>query len=459
MKIDLIDNSGVLHLLEFEFQKKGIQIDTNKIISTLHTTIQKVFTKIDYLFEDLLTVKLKVNLEQRNHSHKSVALARIDTFLSSKEQFVFYIYYETLIEVVQSSHAISKTTFDFVNFENTILHELIHASDLYTLKKIDNILDKEARLSKMNNGFNSIQIIDARKEEISYDPLHWHFLYTINRFRNEGVAVLGEKLFGVIIEREYPKNQNEILDYIQNLLSNIQTITTENIFSTNSNTEAYEDLTEFSLQAYVIGDFLLLKLIGKTHLELADLTEKAINYLLLGDEYKPTNEESKILMKVAFQFDLSDYISALISCHFDEINQTILLKEYLFEYCALIQDELNSEGLHSFSKSISIAAHTHSVEKFIALMEETVYTRMGKEEIIKGYNQFNLKKSDENIVNSIKLQAELLYKKAINEENEIAQWALTYLLDDEDLVFDKMTILGWQDDWLVLDAAIRIIYQ
>ena len=47
----------------------------------------------------------------------------------------------------------------------------------------------------------------------------------------------------------------------------------------------------------------------------------------------------------------------------------------------------------------------------------------------------------------------------IQDNNEIAQWALTYLLDDEDLVYDKITILGWQDDWLVLDAAIRIIYQ
>ena len=43
------------------------------------------------------------------------------------------------------------------------------------------------------------------------------------------------------------------------------------------------------------------------------------------------------------------------------------------------------------------------------------------------------------------------------ENNEIAKWALTYLLDDEDLIYDDISIIGWQDDWLVLNAALNII--
>jgi uncharacterized membrane protein YkvA (DUF1232 family) len=53
--------------------------------------------------------------------------------------------------------------------------------------------------------------------------------------------------------------------------------------------------------------------------------------------------------------------------------------------------------------------------------------------------------------------ATILYPLAVFENNEIAKWALTYLLDDEDLIYDDISIIGWQDDWLVLNAALNII--
>jgi hypothetical protein len=46
---------------------------------------------------------------------------------------------------------------------------------------------------------------------------------------------------------------------------------------------------------------------------------------------------------------------------------------------------------------------------------------------------------------------------AIKDENEIAIWALTYLFDEEELIYDSIPIFRYQDDWLVLDAALRLI--
>ena len=459
MKIDIIDNAGALHLLDYEFKKEAIQIKTNEVIEKITESIRKILKEIDFLFQNVENKSIKVNLEQRSSTENSVHLARIDIELSTTDELIFFIYFDTLVNIANSLTAQTNNEEDIINFENTILHELIHAADLSTLKKIDSLIDKEIRLSKIHSNFTNSFISNINTEDLNYSAIHWHFLDTLNRFRNEGVAVLGEKLFGTILDRDYPENQTELFDFFKRLLSKIQSITSENLFSIDSNTEAYDELYQFSLHAYNIGDFILLKFIGKIHPELFDLTEQAVKYILLGDEFKPSFEESKLIMEIAFQLDLSDYVNGLISCHFDEINQPFILKETLFEYCALIQDEINKEGVASFSKNISIAAHNFSTETFVKLMKDTVFSKMSTDEIKTGYALLLSNQSEENIVKNVKTQAELLYKKAIQEDNEIAQWAITYLLDDEDLVFDNISILGWQDDWLVLDAALRIIYQ
>jgi uncharacterized membrane protein YkvA (DUF1232 family) len=46
---------------------------------------------------------------------------------------------------------------------------------------------------------------------------------------------------------------------------------------------------------------------------------------------------------------------------------------------------------------------------------------------------------------------------AIEEQNEIAIWSLTYLFDEEELIYDSIPFFGYQDDWLVLNDAIRLI--
>ena len=459
MKIDIIDNAGALHILEYEFKKESIQIKTNEVIEKITESIRKIVKDIDFLFQNVENKSIKVNLEQRRSTENSVHLARIDIELSTSDELIFFIYFDSLINIANSLTTQTNNEEDIINFENTILHELIHAADLSTLKKIDSLIDKEIRLSKKHTNFTNSFFVNKNTEDLYYSPIHWHFLDTLNQFRNEGVAVLGEKLFGIILDRFYPEDQTELFDFFKRLMSKIQSITSENLFSIDSNIEAYDELSEFSLHAYNIGDFILLKLIGKIHPELFDLTDKAVKYILLGDEFKPSLEESQLIMETAFQLDLSDYINGLISCHFDEINQPFILKETLFEYCALIQDEINKEGVASFSKNIAIAGHNYSIDTFVKLMKETVFSKMSNDEIKTGYIQLLSNKSEENIVKNVKTQAELLLKKAIQEDNELAQWALTYLLDDEDLVFDKISILGWQDDWLVLDAALRIIYQ
>jgi len=54
------------------------------------------------------------------------------------------------------------------------------------------------------------------------------------------------------------------------------------------------------------------------------------------------------------------------------------------------------------------------------------------------------------------LSSHLLNKR--NQSNhEVIDWALTYLLDDEDLIHDRLSFLGLQDDWMVVEGAHFLI--
>ena len=45
------------------------------------------------------------------------------------------------------------------------------------------------------------------------------------------------------------------------------------------------------------------------------------------------------------------------------------------------------------------------------------------------------------------------------ERKKIAQWALTYFFDDQDIIHDDIKGLGYVDDLIVIDRALIILDQ
>ena len=97
------------------------------------------------------------------------------------------------------------------------------------------------------------------------------------------------------------------------------------------------------------------------------------------------------------------------------------------------------------------------MDDYLKLMKNTVGYTMDKEEINQLYIYFKQKEENEDIIKQIKYQSEILLSRLNNKGCEISKWALTYLLDDEDLIHDELTFLGYQDDALILNAAIKLL--
>ena len=250
----------------------------------------------------------------------------------------------------------------------------------------------------------------------------------------------------------------EVSSYFKNLLTcAVQMSINTHFASLDEDFKIFEEIRTQSLMAYHIGDIILVKLIGKLDSSLANLCEKTVLYLLGQSELKPTQVEAKALLKYAFQMDMSDYINALVNCNHDEIQGAFMSKETLFKLCAVIQNEHNSEAIRIFSENKEENSNPLAKTLFLSLMQSTVYSCMNNEELILNYNQFVQNSSSEDIIATIKEQAAFLLPFATEKNNEIAQWALTYLFDEEDLIFDNISLLGCQDDWIILDVAIQMV--
>ena len=136
-----------------------------------------------------------------------------------------------------------------------------------------------------------------------------------------------------------------------------------------------------------------------------------------------------------------------------------LSKQQLLECCAVIQNDNQEEVISLFSKNIAACSFNKNSQLFIETIREVIGSKMSIDEITIGYKSFLQKEYPEDIVQRIRQKADNLYSLTLKENNEVAIWALTYLLDDQDLIHDELSVLGWQDDWMVVEGAWRIIWR
>jgi hypothetical protein len=224
--------------------------------------------------------------------------------------------------------------------------------------------------------------------------------------------------------------------------------------------EVYEKLNEIYLSAYNYAELILLVLLETLNPNLSHKCIKAQDYILGKAKNELTNSDMHELLKIAMDIDVSEFINGILRHPFFDKNQALISRKLLFECCAIIQDDtevINEDGITLFAKTIGVIGYNQSASSFISSMKATIGSCMSDNEIKELYVVFTKKEYLEDIVESVKKMANILYPIAIDENNEIAKWALTYLLDDEDLIYDDISIIGWQDDWLVLNAALNIL--
>jgi hypothetical protein len=445
--IPIIDQSGVEQALDFDYRHQN----KKSLYHDVRVAIKKVFTEkielIKYLFPDG-ELTFNVNLEQEKKDETSETLASFDSERSGGGVYVFHVYYSTLRQIADSILSIADNTI-LHSFSDTVLHELIHAADLSALKETNSIREHSYRL----HGGNQIQLL----KDLNAPDYEWNVQWTILRFfqifRNEGIAMLGEHLLDddSNLKSERPI-EKVMMRFKENLNQVFKKCTGLKYYSIIETTNAHQILRELSMEAYHYGDLILLVLIKTLHPAENARLEKLINNLSLGIPFDIDHQEAKYFLKIAMQIDLSEYVQAIFNN--DILNkEEPLSKQKLLECCAVIQNDNQDEVISLFSKNIATCSFNKNSQLFIETIREVIGSKMSVDEITEGYTAFLQKDYPEDIVKRIRQKADDLYSLALKENNEVAIWALTYLLDDQDLIHDELSVLGWQDDWMVVEGA------
>jgi len=94
-------------------------------------------------------------------------------------------------------------------------------------------------------------------------------------------------------------------------------------------------------------------------------------------------------------------------------------------------------------------------------MDQIMGSCMPEEELDEQYTQFWENTTEDLSYPQIKEKVESLYSIFKNDKNpdrqRLAQWALTYFFDDEDIIHDDVSGLGLIDDMTVIDYATRLL--
>ena len=455
MEIRIYDNAGINQTLDFDFRKIESKNLYGDILSEIKKIVKYEFEKISNLLPHSQNLKIKISLESESKKESVIKLASFDVALSSDTEFIFHIYYSSIKQLANKILKIGSA--EIYSLENTILHEFIHAIDLHTLKETYLIETNNIKLKKKSGIFNIPEIeLNSHNNNVQ-----WAFLNYFTTFRNEGIAILGQKLLG---SNNDHFEEKDIEHYLKLFRYEITCVLSEasdlHFYNEIEKHEVYEKLNEIYLSAYNYAELILLVLIETLNPSLSHKCIKAQDYILGKAKNELTNSDIHELLKIAMDIDVSEFINGILRNPFFDKNQALISSKLLFECCAIIQDDtevINEDGITLFSKTIGVIGHNQSASSFISAMKATIGSCMSDNEIKELYVVFTKKEYLEDIVESVKKMANILYPLAIDENNEIAKWALTYLLDDEDLIYDDISIIGWQDDWLVLNSALNII--
>ena len=449
--VSIIDHSGIQQTLNFDFRNHQVQnlyFDVRALMKQLFEDNAEMISRLFPQKE----ITFAVHLEQEKAENSGTVLACFDAGKSEGNVFYFHVYYTTIQRIAQ--YIIDPSdSYPYSEISKIIVHELIHAADLTMLKENISIAELGYKLYGTDN-HNLLRDVDS--PDYKWDIQNALLRY-FQIFRNEGVAILGEKLLSIQSGPMYSRGMDDVIDHFKDDLSHIFKLCEGfNFYNALEKNKVYYLFKKLGVEAYQIGDLMMLELLKTIHPEKAIKIEDFIIDLSNTDRRDLSKEDIYELLALCMRVDLSMYVQAILN------NQTLngddaFPKDQFFRCCAIIQNESPNAMVSSFAQNIGACGHNKDSKMFIALLKDLLGYKMETQELVDNYKMFSEKKHDEDVYVGLQIKAEQLMLHALNQGNEVAIWALTYLFDEQDYIHDELPILGWQDDWMVLDAAVKML--
>jgi len=432
MNIIIKDDQGLDTALMMDGYTGDQRMEAKQAIrSQFRNSATKVLQEVlDKPLPETITVNMTISKKEELKGESAALLACFNSELSRSDSFDFTIRELTVKKILAHS--------DLTLFKSTVIHEMFHAADLATLEENHRLFgDLRAKINESYSDFN---------KEVSNGYIALlNMLQMFNHYRAEGVAILGESLL--------MKSEFAAIDNVTALFCKIFEMAMMRA-QMRINGPLKEDGFDESVfyGAYAVAPIILLMTLEKRGDVKEDLIIKALNGLHNG-EYALTDEETITIMRSALALNLTGYIQGLVSLG----DQIAPIRPFL-NFCTSLQHDGDEDNTCAYEQLIN---QPRSAEAFNAAMSQIMGCCMDEEELAVLHDEYITNSTEEIPSPQLKEKVTTLYNifktDGSPDRKRLAQWALTYLFDDEDIIHDDVSGLGFVDDVTIIDYAINLL--
>lgn len=434
MNILIKDEQGLGHVLMMEnYSQNQIQTAKQTIRKQFKDIAKMVFSEVlGKPLPETMVVDLSQNTNEEMKGDKNPLLAYYNPQLSRTDHLIFSIREITVKEALAHS--------DDEKVRATVIHEMLHAADQPVLGRVCKLLND------LKNDIYACTDDSFTKDEAEAFWALYATLRLFDHYRAEGIAILGEHLLTkhpmkVVVDTEtwFRKVYERTL-----MLSKIKAS------GCMVSGKIFDDTTFES--AYLVAPSILLLVLTRRGDVASELAAKALEGINNGT-FDLTEDDTKTIIRAAMSLSLSDYAQGVVS-----LGDRVAPAKPFLEFCALLQKEYEADNIAAFSDLLN---QPQTKGMFHAAMNQIMGCVMDEEEIDSHYKLLMARSNDETMYPQMKEKVERLYGLLKNdvdaERKRIAQWALTYLFDDQDVIHDDIKGLGFVDDMAVIDYALEIL--
>ena len=400
----------------------------NAMRELFRSTSEKVFQKVlGRSLPETIVVNTALNDNDELKGEKAARLASYNLILSKPNHPAFTVNEISIKKLLDSK--------DLKSFEGTAIHEMFHAADRQMLFNDYQII-QSLQTSMYNYGV-------FEQTQLNQSGALLQTLRIFNHYRTEGLAVLGENL---LMKTPVPYVGHPVENF-RNCFLGLIINSCEKIDGNNNNLDI--DLMDY---AYNDAPFILLLVLYKRDFISKELTQKAVDSIV-GECFKLTDEEVQTVMKAALDLSLSGFIHGLMLLG----SEVAPIMPFLY-FCGKLQFDFEKSNAEAFAQ---LTMQPESVDIFNVAMDQIMGCCIPEAELDNHFQNFMNHTYSDSSCPELKDKVSSLYSILKHDSNsdrkQLAQWALTYFFDDEDLIHDEIAGIGFVDDMIVMDYAMKLL--
>ena len=435
MNIIIKDDQGLDTALMMDGYSKEQRIEAKQAIRTeFRDTANRVFQDIlGRTLPETIIVNMAISDNEELKGESAARLASYNVALSRATSAVFTIREITVKTLLNHQ--------DLTLFESTVIHEMFHAADKQMLENSYKVF-----AAIRDDIVEASDVFNKREENANIALLKT--LQVFNHYRAEGIAILGESLL--------MKSQFSTISHATEQFCKVFELTMMRAqMRMNGRRDEWDVFNDESFhKAYAVAPIILLLVLGKRGDIEHELAIKALEGLSTG-KYGLSEANIITIMRAALTLTLSGYIQGLMNLG----NQVAPIKPFL-DFCGSLQQNSDEDNLDAYEQLLK---QPKSETAFNEAMDQIMGSCISEEELDRLYAEFmeNTDTESLSLYPKLKDKVTTLYSVLKKDDNpdrrRLAQWALTYYFDDEDIIHDEVSSLGLVDDVTVIDYALGLL--